>query len=145
MSAAADADTIRRVLGGMRTIAVVGLSPKTHRPSFAVAKYMQANGYRIIPVNPAADEILGEKCHANLQAAAAHGLKIEIVDCFRRPEATPELAQQAAHIGAKVLWLQLGVQNEDAKNIAEQSGITYIADRCLKIEHTRFFGAAAGD
>ena len=145
MTAAADADTIRRVLGGMRTIAVVGLSPKAHRPSFAVAKYMQARGYRIIPVNPAADEILGEKCHANLQSAAAHGLKIEIVDCFRRPEATPSLAQQAARIGAKVLWLQLGVQNEDAKNIAEQSGITYIADRCLKIEHTRFFGAAVGD
>ena len=145
MSAAADADTIRRVLGGMRTIAVVGLSPKAHRPSFAVAKYMQANGYRIIPVNPAADEILGEKCHADLQAAAAHGLKIEIVDCFRRPEAMPELAQQAAHIGAKVLWLQLGVENDEAQSIAEQAGMIYIADRCMKIEHARFFNGAVGD
>ena len=136
----ATADIVRRVLREARTVAVVGLSPKWHRPSFFAAKYLQAWGYRIIPVNPAADEILGEKCYADLKAVAAAGLQVDVVDCFRRAEETPELARLAAEIGAKVLWLQLGVHNDEAKHIAEQAGMIYIADRCMKIEHGRFFG-----
>ena len=135
-----DADMVRGVLRRVKTIAVVGLSPKWHRPSFFAAKYLQTHGYRIIPVNPAADEILGEKCYADVSSAAAAGLHIDVVDCFRRAEETPPLAKQAVEVGAAVLWLQLGVHNAQAQAIAEQSGITYIADRCMKIEHGRFFG-----
>lgn len=135
-----DDGVVRGVLCRVRVVAVVGLSPKWHRPSFFAAKYLQAHGYRIIPVNPAADEILGEKCYASLPDAAAGGLTIDAVDCFRRPEETPQLAEQAAAIGAKVLWLQLGVHNQQAQAIAEKAGMTYIADRCMKIEHGRFFG-----
>ncbi|MGI9337937.1 MAG: CoA-binding protein [Gammaproteobacteria bacterium] len=135
-----DAALVRGVLRRVKAVAVVGLSPSWHRPSFFAAKYMQAHGYRIIPVNPAADEILGEKCYASVPDAVAAGLHIDAVDCFRRAEETPQLAKQAAEAGAKVLWLQLGLHNEQAQAIAEQAGMTYIADRCMKIEHGRFFG-----
>ena len=140
--------TLRDVLGRCRTIAVVGLSPQWHRPSFFAAKYMQAHGYRIVPVNPVVaregGSILGEPCYASLyeaeQAIARQGGRIDMVDCFRKSEDIPPLADDAVAIGAKCLWLQLGVFNEDAARVAEDAGLLVIQNRCVKIEHARLFG-----
>jgi predicted CoA-binding protein len=118
-------------------LAVVGLSVDWFRPSYFAAKYMQEHGYRIIPVNPKYPEILGETCYPSLKDIPH---PVDIVDVFRKPADTPGIAQEAADIGAKVLWLQLGVVNEDAQRIAEQAGLTVIMDRCVKIEHARLFG-----
>jgi len=135
---------LRRILGTCRTIAVVGLSPQWHRPSYFAAKYMQAHGYRIVPVNPSAQEILGEPCHASVTAAAAalaqRGEKIDMVDCFRRSDDIPPIAQEAIAIGAKCLWLQLGVVHEAAAAQARAAGLDVVMDRCVKIEHARLFG-----
>src|SRR6185369_15440946 len=106
-----DIATLRRILGTTRTLAVVGLSPQWHRPSFFAAKYMQAHGYRIVPVNPTANEILGEKCYPSLTAAAKDH-RIDIVDCFRRTEDIPPIADEAIAIDAKCLWQQIGVNNQ---------------------------------
>jgi uncharacterized protein len=139
-----DIPTLRRILGTCRTIAVVGLSPQWHRPSFFAAKYMQAHGYRIVPVNPGAAEILGERCHPSVTEAArvlaAQGHRIDMVDCFRKSEDIPPLAQEAIAIGAKCLWLQLGVVNEPAAAAARAAGLDVVMDRCVKIEHARLFG-----
>src|SRR3954468_23369839 len=102
MSSIAD---LRRILGSCRTLAVVGLSPQWHRPSFFAAKYMQAHGYRIIPVNPTTKEILGERCYPSVTEAAKENT-IDLVDCFRRSEDIPPIAGEAIAIGAKCLWLQ---------------------------------------
>lgn len=135
---------LRRILASCRTLAVVGLSPQWHRPSFFAAKYMQAHGYRIVPVNPKADEILGERCYPSLtaaaQALAAQGTAIDMVDCFRRSEDIPPLADEAVAIGAKCLWLQLGVVHEAAAQQAGAAGLDVVMDRCVKIEHARLFG-----
>src|SRR6266516_3744502 len=135
---------LRRILGTSRTIAVVGLSPQWHRPSFFAAKYMQAHGYRIVPVNPTATEILGERCYPTLAAAAeglaAQGEKIDLVDCFRRSEDIPPIADEAIRIGAKCLWMQIGVINEDAAAKARAAGLDVVMNRCVKIEHARLFG-----
>jgi uncharacterized protein len=140
----ADIPTLRRILGTCRTIAVVGLSPQWHRPSFFAAKYMQAHGYRIVPVNPWASEILGEHCYPSVTEAAraleAQGLRIDMVDCFRRSEDIAPIAQEAIAIGATCLWLQLGVINEPAAEAARAAGLEVVMDRCLKIEHARLFG-----
>jgi predicted CoA-binding protein len=139
-----DIPTLRRILGTCRTIAVVGLSPQWHRPSFFAAKYMQAHGYRIVPVNPGAAEILGERaCRLVTEAAralAAQGHRIDMVDCFRKSEDIPPLAQEAIAIGAKCLWLQLGVVNEPAAAAARAADLDVVMDRCVKIEHARLFG-----
>jgi uncharacterized protein len=139
-----DIPTLRRILGTCRTIAVVGLSPQWHRPSFFAAKYMQAHGYRVVPVNPMAAEILGERSHASVteaaRALAAEGARIDMVDCFRKSEDIPPIAQEAIAIGAKCLWLQLGVINEPAAAAARDSGLDVVMDRCVKIEHARLFG-----
>mgnify|MGYP001026374009 FL=1 len=140
--------TLRDVLGHCRTLAVVGLSPQWHRPSYFAAKYMQSHGYRIIPVNPlvAAEggSILGERCHASVveaaQAVAQQGGRIDLVDCFRKSADIPPLAEEAIAIGARCLWLQLGVVNEDAAERAEAAGLQVIQNRCVKIEHARLFG-----
>ena len=132
-----DIPTLRRILRDSRTIAMVGLSGNWFRPSFFAAKYMQAHGYRIIPVNPNYPEILGEKCYPELAAIPD---PVDIVDVFRRPESTPELARQAVAIGAKILWLQLGVINAEAGQIAADGGLEVVMDRCVKIEHARLFG-----
>jgi predicted CoA-binding protein len=141
MSSIAD---LRRILGSNRTLAVVGLSPQWHRPSFFAAKYMQSHGYRIVPVNPGATEILGERAYPSVTAAAdalaAQGVKIDMVDCFRRSEDIPPLADEAIAIGAKCLWLQLGVVNEAAAAKARAAGLEVVMDRCVKIEHARLFG-----
>jgi predicted CoA-binding protein len=130
---------LRHILASCRTIAVVGLSPQWHRPSFFAAKYMQAHGYRIVPVNPMASEILGERCYPSLTAAAADH-RIDMVDCFRKSEDIPPLAEEAIAIGAQCLWLQLGVVNEDAAARARAAGLAVVMDRCVKIEHARLFG-----
>ncbi|MFO0115064.1 MAG: CoA-binding protein [Betaproteobacteria bacterium] len=132
-----DVAGIRRILKNSRTIAVVGLSANWWRPSYFAAKYMQEYGYRIIPVNPMYTEVLGEKCFASLAEVPE---QIDIVDCFRKSEEMPALAEQAIAMGAGCLWMQLGVANEAAAAIASHAGLDVVADRCVKIEHARLFG-----
>ncbi len=128
------AKRIPYILNNCLTIAVVGLSPKPHRASFDVSRYMQAAGYRIIPVNPNAIEVLGEKAYATLQEAAQHE-KIELVNCFRNSEDIPPIIEDAIAIGAKAVWMQLGVANAAAAAKAEAAGLLVVQDRCLKIDH----------
>lgn len=140
--------TLRDVLTRCRTLAVVGLSPQWHRPSYFAAKYMQAHGYRIVPVNPLVaregGSILGERAYAALHeadaAVRAEGGRIDMVDCFRKSEDIPPLADDAVAIGARCLWLQLGVFNDAAAGRAEAAGLQVIQNRCVKIEHARLFG-----
>jgi uncharacterized protein len=132
-----DSDKVRRILRRSRTIAVVGLSAQWHRPSYFAAKYMQEHGYRVIPVNPGYPEILGEKCYKSLREVPE---KVDIVDCFRRSAEIPAIADDAIAIGAQVLWMQLGVENGDARRKAEAAGLEVVENRCVKIEHGRFFG-----
>lgn len=136
--------TLRRILGTCKTIAVVGLSPQWHRPSFFAAKYMQSHGYRIVPVNPVASEILGERSYPSVTAAATalaeRGQKIDMVDCFRKSEDIPPVADEAIAIGARCLWMQIGVVNEAAAAKARAAGLDVVMNRCVKIEHARLFG-----
>jgi predicted CoA-binding protein len=135
---------LRRILGSCRTLAVVGLSPQWHRPSFFAAKYMQQHGYRIVPINPGASEILGERSYPSVSAAAEalarEGTQIDLVDCFRRSEDIPPIADEAVAIGARCLWLQIGVIHEAAARKAREAGLAVVMDRCVKIEHARLFG-----
>jgi predicted CoA-binding protein len=136
-----DIQTLRRILRENRVIAVVGLSANWYRPSFFAAKYMMQHGYTIIPVNPAYAEVLGQKCYASLREAAEKcAVKVEIVDCFRKTAEIMPIAEDAIAIGAKVLWQQLGVRNEEAARKAEAAGLDTVIDRCVKIEHARLFG-----
>ena len=134
-------EQIRRVLHEGRTIAVVGLSAEWHRPSFFAAKYMQDHGYRIVPVNPryakASTDVLGEHCYAALTDIP---FPVVMVDVFRRTEDVLPIAQQAIQIGAKCLWQQIGVMNLEADALARDAGMDSVMDRCVKIEHGRFFG-----
>jgi len=132
-----DIPTLRRILAENRVIAVVGLSADWFRPSYFAAKYMQEHGYRIIPVNPKYPEILGQKCYKALREIPE---KVDIVDCFRKTEDILPIARDAIAIGAKVLWQQLGVKNEEAAQLAEAAGLDSVLDRCVKIEHARLFG-----
>ncbi|MGD8789812.1 MAG: CoA-binding protein, partial [Burkholderiales bacterium] len=100
-------------------------------------KYMQEHGYRVIPVNPAYEEVLGEKCYPNLKEIPE---EVDVVDCFRKSEDIMPIARDAIEIGAKVLWLQLGVVNEEAAKLAREAGLEVVQDRCVKIEHGRLFG-----
>lgn len=120
-----------------KTIAMVGLSANWYRPSYFAAKYLQEHGYRVIPVSPRYDEVLGERCYPSLADIPE---SVDIVDCFRRAEEIPALAQQAVAIKAKVLWQQLGINNQEATRIAEDGGVDVVADRCMKIEYARLFG-----
>jgi predicted CoA-binding protein len=132
-----DINTLRRILKEARTVAVVGLSANWWRPSYFAAKYMQEHGYRIIPVNPAYPEVLGEKCYASLRDIPE---RVDIVDCFRKSEEIPPFVEEAIAIGAKVLWMQLGVINHEAAARARDAGLEVVMDRCVKIEHARLFG-----
>jgi predicted CoA-binding protein len=132
-----DITTLRRILGSARTIAVVGLSAEWHRPSFFAAKYMQSKGYRIIPVNPRYELILGERCVARLEDIQE---PVDIVDVFRRTEDVMPMADGAITIGAKCLWQQIGVRNLQADAKARAAGLESVMDRCVKIEHARLFG-----
>jgi len=134
-----DIENIRRILVEKEVIAVVGLSANWWRPSFFAAKYMQDHGYRIIPVNPNYEEILGETCYPSLEAIPKD-VGVEIVDVFQKPEAATNVAKSALAIGAKVFWLQIGVINEEAKQLAEDGGLDVVMNRCVKIEHGRLLG-----
>lgn len=134
MSAIPPAERMPHILNHCRTIAVVGLSPKPHRASFDVARYMQANGYRIIPINPNAAEVLGEKAYATLLEAARHE-KIDLVNCFRNSEDIPPVVDEAIAIGAKAVWMQLGIANAQAAAKAEAAGLLVVQDHCIKIDH----------
>ncbi len=125
---------IRQSLTDCRTIAVVGLSPKPHRDSFRVARYMQAHGFRIVPINPNAPEVLGEKAYASLTEAAQHE-RIDMVNCFRNSEDIPPIAAEAIAIGAKSLWLQIGVAHNEAAAQATAAGLVVVQNRCLMVEH----------
>ena len=132
-----DIPTLRRILAENKTIAVVGLSADWFRPSFFAAKYMQAHGYRIVPVNPRYPEILGEKAYKSLVDIP---FKVDVVDCFRKTADIVPIARDAIAIGAKVLWQQLGVINDEADALARAAGLDSVMDRCVKIEHARLFG-----
>ena len=130
--------TIPQILEDSKTIAVVGMSNKPERASHGVAQYLQQQGYRVIPVNPsyAGQEILGEKVYASLQdAAAAIGSGIDIVDCFRKSEDMLPVARDAVAVRAGCLWMQLGVVNQEAADLAKAAGLDVVMDRCMKIEH----------
>ena len=128
---------LARILSEARTIAIVGLSTNWHRPSFFAAKYVQDHGYRIIPVTPNYPEILGRKSVASLRDITE---PVDIVDCFRKPSEIEPIARDAVAIGARVLWMQLGVVNHDAARIAADGGLAVVMNRCVKIEHARQFG-----
>ena len=123
---------IKELLKSSETIAVVGLSPKEHRASNQVAKYLLEAGYTVIPVNPGQDEILGLKCYPHLSAI---GRPVDIVDIFRKSESVPPIVDEAVAIGAKAIWMQLGVIHHQAAVRAREAGLTVIMDRCLKIDH----------
>lgn len=120
------------LLESSRTIAVVGLSPRPARPSNQVARYLIAAGYRVIPVNPGHAEICGLACYPDLEAVPE---PIDIVDCFRRSDQIQPIAEDAVAVGAKVLWLQLGVVNDAAAQFAMRAGLIVVVDRCIKIDH----------
>lgn len=135
MSITVDDDSIaRQMLQRYRRLAIVGLSPKRHRASHGVAAHMQAAGYEITPVNPRCDEVLGHACVPSLTAAAELG-PVEIVDIFRRVEKIPAIVDEAIAVGAKVIWMQLGLRHEAAADTARRAGLSVVMDRCVKIEH----------
>lgn len=137
--ASASANERLRILNTYHRIAMVGLSADSMRPSHFAAIYMLAEGYEVIPVNPryAGEEILGQRVYASLAEVPG---PVEIVDVFRKPEALPGIADEAIAVGAKVLWMQLGIENEAAAAKARAAGLDVVMNRCVKIEHARFFG-----
>jgi len=130
-----DAQAVQAILDSCRTVAVVGLSPKPHRDSYQVARYMQAHGWRILPVNPnASGEILGEPVYPSLTVAARHA-HIELVDCFRNSADIPPIVDEAIAIGARAIWMQFGVEHAAAAEKARAAGLFVVQNRCLKIDH----------
>ena len=132
-----DSATLRQLLEQTRTIAVVGLSPDKQRPSHDVARYLQAQGYRIVPVNPRCTAVLGEQCFASLEEVP---FPVDLVDVFRRTEEVASIARSAVVIGARGFWQQLGLVNAEADAIAVAAGLMSVMDRCIKIDHMRLFG-----
>lgn len=130
---------LRSLLGEARTIAIVGLSSKAHRDSFEIGEYLQAKGYRIVPVNPKEIEVLGERAYATLDDVPDE-IEIDVVDVFRRAQDTPPIAEAAVRRGAKVLWLQDGIVNQDARRIAEAAGLTVIMGVCIRTTRKRLEG-----
>jgi len=131
---AAGRDQIAEILNRYKTIAVVGLSSNPMRPSYEVSEYMQRAGYRIIPVNPNETEVLGEKSYARLEDVPE---KLDVVNIFRRAEEVPPVVESAIRIGAPVVWMQLGVENEAAAERARAAGLTVVEDACILIEHRK--------
>lgn len=125
-------ELIREILTECRTIAVVGLSPDPSRPSYGVAGYLKRAGYRIIPVNPSCDEVLGEKCYPSLSEIPE---AVDVVDIFRRSELTPPIVDEAIAMGARAIWMQEGVVNEAAARKAQEAGLKVVMDRCMLKEH----------
>ena len=132
-----DINSLRRILNENRVLAIVGLSANWHRPSYFAAKYMLEHGYRVIPVNPQYAEVLGQRCYASLRDIPE---KVDLVDVFRKTADVMPVAEDAIAIGARVLWQQLGVKNEEAAALARAAGMETVVDRCVKIEHGRLFG-----
>ncbi len=130
---------LRSILGDARTIAVVGLSSRTDRPSHEVAAYLQDRGYRIVPVNPRETEVLGEPAYPSL-LDVPEDVRVDVVDVFRRAEHTPAISEQAVIRGARVLWLQDGIVNDEARRIAEQGGLTVVMGVCIKHTAERLHG-----
>ncbi len=124
----------REILTRFATIVVVGLSADPARPSYRVSAYMQRQGYRIIPVNPTEREVLGERCYPDLASVPE---PVEFVNVFRRAELCPQVAREAVAVGARALWLQLGIVSPEARSIAEAAGLLYVEDRCVMVEHRR--------
>ena len=135
-------EALRAIYARTSTIAMVGASPNWNRPSYFVMRYLQRKGFRIIPVNPRALDapILGEEVYPDLESIP---MPIDVVDVFRKPEDVPDIARSAAAIGAKVLWLQLGITSPEAGSIAGLAGLTFIEDHCMKIEYGRLSGELA--
>jgi uncharacterized protein len=132
-----DISTLRRILRGCRTIAIVGLSADWHRPSNFVGKYLQQHGWRIVPVNPRYESILGERSYKSLEEIP---FAVDMVDVFRRTDEVLPIARSAIAIGARCLWQQIGVKNLEADALARAAGLDSVMDRCVKIEHARLFG-----
>jgi len=130
---------VSEILDKARTIAVIGLSGKRFRPSYGVAEYMKRSGYRIIPVNPNETEVLGEKCYPSLESIPE---QVDIVDIFRRSEFVPPIVEAAIKKGAKAIWMQEGVFNEEAAHRAEEAGLTVVMDSCILKDHRRLAHAS---
>jgi predicted CoA-binding protein len=128
-------EEIKEILENNKVIAVVGLSPKPDRASHQVAKYLQDHGYRIVPVRPKADEILGVKAYASLKDIP---FPVDVVDIFRKEEAIPPIVDEAIAIGAKVVWMQLGLAEKQSAQKAREAGLQVVMDKCMKIEHNRY-------
>jgi predicted CoA-binding protein len=133
-------EPIAHLLRSARTIAVVGCSPKTHRDSHRVAAYLQRAGYRIVPVNPGFDEILGEPCYRDL-GSIPDEVEVDIVDVFRRSEHVPPIVDAAIARGVGAVWLQLGVTHSEAEARAREAGLVVVSNRCLKVEHRALVGS----
>jgi predicted CoA-binding protein len=129
-------EEIKEVLRSSKTIAVIGISPKEDRPSYGVASYLKSKGYRIIPVRPDGDKILGEKVYHSLTEIPRE-IEIDVVDIFRKSEDVPAAVEEAIHRGAKVVWMQEGIINQEASTKAEKAGLKVVMDRCMKKEHQR--------
>ena len=132
-----DINTLRRILTDYKRVAIVGLSADWSRPSNFVGKYLLEHGFDVIPVNPKYDEILGQKCYPDL---AAIPTPVDIVDLFQRAERVPPFVDAAIDIGARVVWMQLGIVHEEAAEKARRAGLEVVMDRCIKIEYARLFG-----
>jgi uncharacterized protein len=132
-----DSEAAGELLAGARRIAMVGASANPMRPSHGVMEYLLRQGYEVVPINPNVDEVLGARAYATLEDAAAATGPFDIVDVFRRPEHTPDIARSAARTGSRALWMQLGVVNWEAAQIARDAGLSVVMDRCTAIEHRR--------
>ncbi|MGD2171629.1 MAG: CoA-binding protein [Gammaproteobacteria bacterium] len=132
-----DIRTLRRILHDYKRVAMVGLSADWYRPSNFAAKYLLDRDFEVVPVNPKYDEILGQKCYPDLKSIPT---PIDIVDLFQRPDRIPPFVDQAIEIGAKVVWMQLGIVNEEAAQKARDAGLEVVMDRCMKIEYARLYG-----
>ncbi len=130
------------ILESSHTVAVVGLSPNPARPSYEVASYLKQNGYKIIPVNPAAERILGETSYPDLSSIPE---KVDVVDIFRRPEDVPAIIEEAIRIGAKAVWMQEGVTNEAAATRARAAGLKVVMDHCMRKEHIKLKKSGEGE
>lgn len=132
-----DEQMLKEILISTKTIASVGLSSNPEKVSHSVGAYLQKQGYRVIPVNPTADEILGEKAYPNLEAVPE---KIDVVQVFRRPEDVPPVVEDAIKVGAQVVWMQLGIVNEEAAQTAREAGLQVVMDACMLAKHKRLIG-----
>ncbi|MGH9398445.1 MAG: CoA-binding protein [Terriglobia bacterium] len=136
VSPPASSDPIRAILLRYKTLAIVGLSPKLSRPSHGVAAYMRSHGYRVFPVNPGVESVFGEHCYASLEEISE---PFDVVVIFRRPEFVPPVVESAIRKGAKVVWMQEGIANEDAARRAREAGLEVVEDRCILKEHAKRF------